>query len=130
MSKGNITVGELGKILAEEIAKNFFIDGREVPGELYYEWLIRKLEDEKESAVANASDEITALRFEKKEIENKATAKALLDRVHIAQLEKSIQKFTGEINEFDRCNTKLIKERDEYRSDYIRVCKKIFQDYG
>ena len=113
----NITVKDLGQLLAKEIAKNFFIDGREVPGELYYEWLIRKLEDEKESAVASAADEIAALRFEKKEIENKATARALLDGEHIAQLEKSIR-------EFNECNAKLIRERDEYRADYIRVCKK------
>jgi len=99
----NITVKDLGQLLAKEIAKNFFIDGREVPGELYYEWLIRKLEDEKESAVASAADEIAALRFEKRDLENHATAKRLFDDQHI---------------------TKLIKERDEYRADHIRVCKK------
>jgi len=120
----NITVKDLGQLLAKEIAKNFFIDGREVPGELYYEWLIRKLEDEKESAVASAADEIAALRFEKKEIENKATARALLDGEHIAQLENLIDRLNEDINSFDRCNTQLTKERDEYQTDYIRVCKK------
>jgi len=118
----NITIAGLGEILAEEIMKSLrkrfeTDDDRQIVGELYYEYIIRELESEKEEAVANANDEIAALRFEKRELENKATARALLDGEHIAQLEKSIR-------EFNECNAKLIRERDEYRADYIRVCKK------
>ncbi len=109
----NITVEDLGNLLAEEIAKNFgAMQNGPVVGELYYEWLIRKLEDEKLELL----DSLLDLRAEFEEVQNKATAKALLDDQQIASLENRITKFADEYNILDR-------ECARFKSSYNRVAE-------
>lgn len=117
----NITIGEMAKVLAEEIVKNLDdVGDRAVVGALYYEWLIRKLEGEK----VELQDSLMDMRVEFEESQNKAVANALLVEQRIALVTNNNAKLLKEINEFDKSNTELLGERDSYKASYARVCKK------